>query len=56
MSRSILVVEDDGDVRAVLVDLLTDEGYMVFEASHGREVLQVLADLKRHPSLITLDL
>lgn len=35
MKLTILVVEDDSDIRAVLLDLLTMEGYQVYEADNG---------------------
>jgi DNA-binding NtrC family response regulator len=39
---TILVVDDDADIRAVLKDRLDSLHYQVFEASCGREVLEVL--------------
>ena len=35
----ILIVEDNADLRAVLVDALTDVGYEIGEASNGLEAL-----------------
>ena len=35
----ILVVDDDGEMRALLVDVLGDEGYDVVEAANGAEAL-----------------
>jgi CheY-like chemotaxis protein len=37
--RRILIVEDNADLREVLVDALTDADYDVGEASNGREAL-----------------
>jgi CheY-like chemotaxis protein len=55
MSASILVVEDDTDMREILSELLTAEGYRVFSASNGREGLdQLRAGLR--PSVVLLDL
>jgi len=51
---SILVVEDDRNVRWVLEELLKDEGYEVEVACHGQEAIEIL--LHRSFSLILLDL
>jgi DNA-binding response OmpR family regulator len=50
---SVLVVDDDGDVRALVAELLTRAGYGVAEASNGREALKLLFD--ERPALIVLD-
>ena len=42
--RSILLVEDDPDVRRLSVDTLTDNGYRVIEAQNGRAALEILKD------------
>ncbi len=53
-SSTILVADDDADIRSLLSTLLTDEGYRTVEATSGREVMsQVRAD---PPDLILLDL
>jgi two-component system, chemotaxis family, chemotaxis protein CheY len=52
--RSVLVVEDDLDVREALVDALTIEGHVVATAGDGLEALQVAR--RRPPDLILLDL
>ena len=51
---SILVVEDDGTSREMLLKLLREEPCEVMEAVNGREALQVIED--RSPDLILLDL
>jgi CheY-like chemotaxis protein len=43
VARRILVVEDDAQLRALLGDLLSDEGYDIAFAGDGREALDVLA-------------
>lgn len=40
--KSILVVEDDEDIRKSVVKALTAEGYTVLSATNGNEALKVL--------------
>lgn len=40
--RMILVVDDDGEMRALLVEVLRQEGYLVEEATNGAEALSHL--------------
>ncbi len=54
-ARSILIVEDDSDLREALSEVLRDEGYTVEMAADGREALDLLRRQSR-PSLILLDL
>ncbi len=51
---SILVVDDDLDIQAMLCDVLIDEGYEVRLASNGREALNQIE--RERPDLIVLDL
>jgi CheY-like chemotaxis protein len=53
--HSILVVDDDADIRDSLTDILGDEGYRVAGVRNGREALAYLATETR-PSLILLDM
>ena len=53
--RSILVVEDDADIRNALCDVLQAEGHSVVTANHGKEALDRLSEIER-PCLILLDL
>ena len=53
--KTILVVDDDQDIRDTLTELLQEEGYTVVRASQGIEALCALRDLPT-PSLILLDL
>ena len=48
MSELILVVEDEGDVRAASVDMLRELGYAVLEAADGATALRLLGD---HPEV-----
>src|SRR5262245_61175961 len=51
----VMVVEDDGDLRAVVATVLEGEGYPVIEAEHGIEGLKKLQETKS-VCLIVLDL
>jgi len=50
----VLVVEDDPNIRDLLTDVLTDEGYNVVAAASGGEALGALSTI--WPDLMTLDL
>ncbi|HEX7067653.1 MAG TPA: sigma-54 dependent transcriptional regulator [Candidatus Limnocylindria bacterium] len=52
-SRSVLVVDDDADVRALLKDLLSEEGYKPRIAKTGAEALEAVA--KDLPDLVMMD-
>lgn len=52
----ILVVEDDLDIRAMLVELLLERGYQTHEATNGSQALAWLRETPRRPDLILLDL
>ncbi len=52
---SILLVEDDFDVREALVETLRDRGYEVESAGDGEQAMQLLRAGAR-PGLILLDL
>src|SRR5262245_30107691 len=54
--KSVLVVEDDGDLRSELEGAITDLGYSVVGASDGQEALTVLRSGVSPPRLIILDL
>jgi DNA-binding NtrC family response regulator len=51
---SILVLDDDGEMGAWLVDLLTDEGYLAEACQQGPAALAALA--QRHPDLLIADM
>ena len=53
--RSVLVVEDDEDIRAAIAEILEGEGYDVTVAANGSEALDELQTMRR-PRLILLDL
>ena len=52
---SLLLVEDDDDIRDTLAEILTQEGYDVLAARDGREALDLAAHTERL-RLILLDL
>lgn len=41
-TRRIVVAEDDEVLRTVVVEILTDDGFEVFEAGHAEEALRIL--------------
>ncbi len=51
--RHILVVDDEPDVRSLVVDLLARDGYAVTAAADGREALRALYAAR--PDLVVLD-
>ncbi len=53
--KSILVADDNDDIREAIVEALESEGYAVRSARNGSEALEVLAELPV-PTLILLDL
>jgi CheY-like chemotaxis protein len=55
-STHILVVEDDADIRHIMVLALRDEGYEVEEAASGQSALDLLECGGTHPEIILLDM
>jgi CheY-like chemotaxis protein len=57
----VLVVDDDPDIRVFLADMVADEGYVVLEAPHGQEALEIIRvsaaapEEPEAPALILLD-
>jgi CheY-like chemotaxis protein len=51
---SVLVVDDDPDIREIVADVLAIEGYSVATAANGVAALEILRT--RRPRLILLDL
>jgi CheY-like chemotaxis protein len=54
-SETVLVVEDEGDVRAVAVEILRAGGYTVLEAADGHQALQVAARQRAPLHLLLTD-
>ncbi len=55
-SKTVLVVDDDRDVRDSVVQLLRDAGYHVEQAADGREALMLLDSMRPEPCLVLLDM
>src|SRR5712691_6022963 len=57
---NVLIVEDDPDIRAMLMSLLVTEGFHVVGAEDGLEALHLLRTVRRRapdtPCLVLLDL
>lgn len=53
---TILIVEDDPDIRETLTEILQGERYTVLTAGHGEEALTILAAVDDLPRVILLDL
>jgi CheY-like chemotaxis protein len=53
-NKTILVVDDEANIRRFLTHELKKKGYQVIEASNGKEALEQTR--KYHPDLITLDI
>jgi len=51
--KTILVVDDEANIRRFLSHELTNRGYRVFEGSGGKEAIALARE--HHPDLITLD-
>ena len=54
--KTILVVEDTEDLRAMVAELLRGEGYVVYEAENGQRALDILGTLDGEPCLVLLDM
>jgi two-component system nitrogen regulation response regulator NtrX len=54
MSRTILIVDDEKDIRTALTGILEDEGYQVITASSGMEALETVR--QEMPDLVLLDI
>ena len=53
--KTILIIEDDDDIRNVMVDLLESEGYAAQAATNGKEALELLSKMAK-PCLVLLDM
>ncbi len=55
-TQTILVVDDDEDVRSSVADALVDLGYRTETAGDGRQALEFLSAAPSPPNLILLDM
>ncbi len=54
--KTVLIVEDDPDVRASIAEVLEDNEYRPLSASNGRDALNALSSASPKPCLILLDI
>lgn len=54
MAKSVLIIDDDPDIRELLGEFLTGQGFAVHLARDGRHALQLLAKIEA-PDVILLD-
>jgi CheY-like chemotaxis protein len=56
MSHTVLVVEDDLDIRQALIEILEDHGFTAIGAADGAHAMQFLLGAPELPCVILLDL
>jgi two-component system chemotaxis response regulator CheY len=54
MSRTILVVDDAAFMRMMIRDILSKEGYVIYEAVNGRDAIEKYKEVQ--PDLVTMDI
>jgi two-component system chemotaxis response regulator CheY len=54
MSKSVLVVDDAAFMRMMIRDILTRDGYTIYEAVNGRDAVEKYAEV--HPDVVTMDI
>ena len=54
MTRKILVIDDEADIRTFLITILKKHGYQTLTATNGSDGLNLVKS--EHPDLVTLDL
>jgi CheY-like chemotaxis protein len=54
-ARTVLIVEDDPDIRSAIVEVLADDNYRALEASNGADALDELRTAAPRPCVILLD-
>ncbi len=54
MNAKILLVEDERSQRLLYKQILSDDGYTVYDAKNGAEALEII--VKHHPDLAILDI
>lgn len=53
-NATILIVEDEDELRTILAEMLEENGYKTLQARDGKEGVELA--LSKHPDLILLDL
>jgi len=53
---TVLVIDDDDDIRTTIQDVLEDQGFIVASAANGRVAMEMLQRAPSMPALILLDL
>ena len=53
-SFRVLIVDDDANIRRMMIAALRREGYVFFEAANGSEALEIMR--REHPAVVVLDL
>jgi len=54
MPRSVLVVDDAAFMRMMIRDILSREGYVIYEAVNGRDAVEKYHEVR--PDLVTMDI
>jgi CheY-like chemotaxis protein len=54
--KSVLIVDDDADIRELLAETLVEKGFDIATAANGLEALRTLRGMRVRPSVILLDL
>ena len=54
--RTIMVIEDDRDIRDAVKEILESENYKVVTAGNGKEALELLRATANQPRLVLLDM
>lgn len=54
--HSVLIVEDDPEIRETLKEIIELEGYSALTAPDGQKALEILRELSIRPCLVLLDL
>lgn len=56
IARTVLVVEDNTDVRALFCEVLRTEGYLVLEAANGAQAYHLLLQQQQRVDVVLTDL
>lgn len=54
--QSVMIVEDDSEIRETLKEIIELEGYTVYTAPDGKKALEMLRNAQDRPCLVLLDL